>query len=473
MWTLTVTLAGALAPWWAGNPAAAADSPWPDLSTPVTASPTNPRDVALIVAIEDYLVAPDIPGATRNARDWYEWLRRVRGAETIKLLTDSDATREEILDNARAIAREAHPDGTLWVIFIGHGAPGLSDGEGLLVGADAQRKASSIDSRSVRRAELIDAVQGLQQRSVIVLDACFSGTTYEGELVPGLQPLRPVSERVSGEATILTAAASDQVAGPLPGDARPAFSYLLLGALWGWADEDGSGTVTESEAMDYASRSLFELVNDREQTPHLQSTRPGAVLSTALPGVEAPDPLQVALAASPPSASSRQYRESSGMRLQPSLAAGAIGTLARPLSAAVDGADVVEPRLQAVIPISAGLSLRSDRSWVRVGGGTGRMVNGAWLYTGADQSIQETAWAFQGQIGGGWTMGKLDIGGQGTVSWPGRVGAAAIAGLHLADGLAWQAELGGAVATGGRAEASLGAHIVWEPLATLGVGSAR
>lgn len=43
---------------------------WPPLDDvpPVTATTTN--DVAVIVAVEDYLLLPDIPGAVDNANEW-------------------------------------------------------------------------------------------------------------------------------------------------------------------------------------------------------------------------------------------------------------------------------------------------------------------------------------------------------------------------------------------------------------------
>ena len=55
--------------------------------------------------------------------------------------------------------------------------------------------------------------------------------------------------RAPTNVTVLTAATADQVAGPLPGAARPAFSYLVLGGLRGWADSDHNGRVTAGETV--------------------------------------------------------------------------------------------------------------------------------------------------------------------------------------------------------------------------------
>lgn len=278
---------------------------WPDLSKPPRGGADGRKDVALVVGIEDYAFAPDVPGAQANARDWYSWLQDSRGVQTIKILLDRDATREGIIDAAKAVAARAQAGGTVWVVFVGHGAPASSADDGLLVGVDAQQKATSLDARSVRRAELLELLDGPQAQTVVVLDACFSGRTAAGSLVPGLQPLKPVSARTDTKATVLTAAASDQYAGALAGADRPAFSYLVLGALWGWGDADRDGSVTADEAVRYASDALFRTVNDRAQTPSLDARDEGLVLSRAS-STRGPDLGAIALTQTTPATTAAQ-----------------------------------------------------------------------------------------------------------------------------------------------------------------------
>ncbi|MBJ21506.1 MAG: hypothetical protein GY910_04060 [bacterium] len=62
---------------------------------------------------------------------------------------------------------------------------------------------------------------------VVVLDACFSGKNGSGEqLVAGLQPLVVISSEPASDkrTTLMTAAVSEQFAGPLPAARRPVFS---------------------------------------------------------------------------------------------------------------------------------------------------------------------------------------------------------------------------------------------------------
>ena len=90
--------------------------------------------------------------------------------------------------------------------------------------------------------------------------------------MPGLQPMIPAYAMPQGGTTVLTAAAGDQFAGPLPSTERPAYSYLILGALQGWGDADGDGSVTAKEANDDATRALLTTVQDRAQTPSLRGS---------------------------------------------------------------------------------------------------------------------------------------------------------------------------------------------------------
>lgn len=259
-----------------GSVSARAEESWPELST-------HPRygggekDAAVIVGAENYFVVAKVPGARRNAEDWHAYLTEGLGvpSERVALLRDNEATVEEIRKFAAEKASEVEPGGTLWFVFIGHGAPSQDGKDGILVGVDAQQRADSLYARSVKTKELLEIMaSGKQARNVVVLDACFSGRTPGGEpLIKGLQPLVLGGLKrgaADGRTVVLTAARSDQFAGQLPrsGQGRPAFSYLALGGLRGWADENRDGSVTSGELVAFARRAL-KLARDRTQTPEL------------------------------------------------------------------------------------------------------------------------------------------------------------------------------------------------------------
>lgn|GEM_PF-6995042 len=247
---------------------------WPDLSRPARAIGGGEHDAAVVIGVENYFVVPPVPGAKSNADEWYEYLTTTRKVppQNVKLLTDTDATRERIIESARKAAGEADKDGTLWFIFIGHGAPSVDGKDGLLVGVDAQQQAESLQERSARRGEVLKALAASTAGSIrVILDACFSGRSMDGtSLVPGLQPLVSVasSEPLDARIAVLTAAKSNQFAGALPGSNRPAFSYLVLGGLRGWAAEK-DGRVTTGSLWRYAKNALAATLRGRDQTPDL------------------------------------------------------------------------------------------------------------------------------------------------------------------------------------------------------------
>ncbi|MBI5882294.1 MAG: SEL1-like repeat protein [Elusimicrobia bacterium] len=274
---------------WQGLPAIAQE--WPDLSKPAPRVGGGGSDAAVIVGIEDYAFVPDVPGAGANAKAWFDYLTETRGVppQNIRLLTGMDATADETMDAVHSAGDKAGQDGTLWFVFVGHGAPAKDGQDGLLVAVDAQQKAKSLERYSVRRSELLKALAKSKAGSIrVILDACFSGRVEGGgSLAPGLQPLVVVAAAGPADSrmTVLTAAKGDQFAGALPGEKRPAFSYLVLGGLRGWAT--AKAVVTGSDLWRYASDALEATLRGRDQTPDLIGD--GTALVAASPGEKGPD----------------------------------------------------------------------------------------------------------------------------------------------------------------------------------------
>jgi len=262
-----------------------AEDLWPELTSPPKATGGGEKDAAVIVGAEKYAFVEPVPGAKENADAWHAYLTGTLKvpAEKVALLRNDDATNDEIRQAAVDKASQVEPGGTLWFVFIGHGAPSKDGKDGLLVGVDAQQKIESVYKRSLSRNELLGILaKGKQERTVVLIDACFSGKDSSGRaLVANLQPLVTMGALPTGldaRTILMTAARSDQFAGPLPkaGRPRPAFSYLALGALRGWG-ADASGRVTAQGIVDYAKK-VLSLARDRAQTPELASGAPGAVL---------------------------------------------------------------------------------------------------------------------------------------------------------------------------------------------------
>jgi formylglycine-generating enzyme required for sulfatase activity len=268
-----LTASAALAGLWL-LPVAPGHAEFPALSKAPNVQKTGANDVAVVVAVEKYFALPEIPGARKSAADWKSYFQDGLGVPQVFTLYDNDATREQMAKVAKRAAKASKSDGTVWWVFIGHGAPSKSKNDGMLVGVDGQQTIDSLSSRGLPQSELLGLLgQGKQKNTVVIVDACFSGKNGSGEsLVPGAQPVIPVIKpTVAQNTVILSAAKADQIAGGLPGEERPAFSYLLLGALRGWGDSDKNGVVTAKEAINYTQKMLLG-VKGRLQTPEFFGT---------------------------------------------------------------------------------------------------------------------------------------------------------------------------------------------------------
>jgi len=262
-------------------------SGYPLLNKTASLQKTGADDVAVVVAVEDYVFLPHVNGATTNGSDWESFFQDSLGVGTVHFVSNSQATKEELKRFAKLAAANSKPGATVWFVFIGHGAPSKDGGEGLLVGADAQSTPESLFARGMPQQELLNILQaGKQAQTVLVVDACFSGRAGSGDALVKAQPVIPTSIQpiIASSTVVLSAARADEFAGPLPGVDRPAFSYLLLGALRGWAV--GTGDVTAQGAQRYVERALRGIPGRMNQTPSIFGN--GAVVLTR--GVREADP---------------------------------------------------------------------------------------------------------------------------------------------------------------------------------------
>lgn len=271
-------------------PTSVAAEGWPELRTPPALEGGGENDAAVVVGIEDYAYVGKVAGAKSNALAWYAWLTTTLGlpAANAKLLLNENATNNAIRREVAEKLTRVKPGGSFWFIFIGHGAPAADGKDGVLVGPDAQQSVEELYDRSVRQRELFDLLpKGKQAQAIFVIDACFSGKGSTGSAIAeGLQPLIALRDTYVGvkKTVVLTAGTGKQFAGPLPGVKVPAFSYLMLGGLRGWADADKDNKVTAAEAVQYANDALAATLQGRNQTPELNPATSGPLVLARLGG---------------------------------------------------------------------------------------------------------------------------------------------------------------------------------------------
>ncbi len=250
---------------------------WPAIEVAPEKAGGGEQDVALVVTIEDYAFLADVPGAEKNGLAWFRWFTQTRALQPdrVKWLKNEAGTPAQIMEAVASLRDKVGQGGTFWFVFVGHGAPTSDASDGVLVGAAAQQTLTELYAQSVTQKKLFDALElGKQAGNVLVIDSCFSGRVdAQRVLSPGAMPtlLSTRPSRLPPNTTLLTAGKSSEFAGPLPAGDRPAFSYLVLGGLRGWADDrtygDGNGLVTAAEALTYSEAALSATLVGRSQTP--------------------------------------------------------------------------------------------------------------------------------------------------------------------------------------------------------------
>lgn len=226
-----------------------------------------------MVAVEDYAYLPDVSGTGEVGLAWYLYLTKDRKVPFVKLLKDGEVTVNTMRDGVEQAAKRVRKGGRVWFVFIGHGAPSKDGKEGQLVGAAAQSTELDFYPNTMARTEVIAKLATRAEGvlpAVLIVDACFSGTDVAGAtLIKGSQFVVSEGLATTSEQTVtlMTAGRASDIAGPLPGASQPAFSYLVLGALRGWGDQNSDGVVTAKEAVQYAYDTLQLLQTGRIQEP--------------------------------------------------------------------------------------------------------------------------------------------------------------------------------------------------------------
>jgi hypothetical protein len=215
--------------------------------------------VAIIIGIENYRRVAKADFANADAKEFYTYASRALGIkpENIKLLVDDGADDIEMLNAFQNwLPLKVNKGKTdVYVFYSGHGYPG-QDGKSLYFlpfNVDKQY----LDRTSVKQKEIVAALQKAQAKSVTMfIDACYSGQTRNGEvLVAGIKPVFITTEERAypPEFTVITASAADQFSSASQDLKHGIFSFYLMKALEGDADENKDGRITSGELQRYLS----------------------------------------------------------------------------------------------------------------------------------------------------------------------------------------------------------------------------
>jgi len=211
---------------------------------------------AIIIGIENYLLAPVIPGAIRDAKQVAQAFRQLGFDEVVELY-DKDASSRRLHQVFNdMLPRKVGRMDRLVIFYTGHaGVAQDSDGmlRGYLVPLDAPMN-------NVAKAMTVEYLKEFTRRSaskhtLLVLDAPVFGweatapqaLSLEGRLAPETDAERRAVQVIS---------AGDKGEASLRSDGQSLFVQALLAGLAGAADRDKNGWLMASELGTYVSQEV-------------------------------------------------------------------------------------------------------------------------------------------------------------------------------------------------------------------------
>ncbi|MBX3347410.1 MAG: caspase family protein [Nitrospira sp.] len=221
---------------------------------------------AIVIGIEQYVLAPSIPGAINDAKKVAEAFRQMGFDEVVELYDKDASSRrlQQLLNDM--LPRKVGRMDRLVLVYVGHaGVMQDSDGQdrGYLVPFDAPVTSTA---KSITVEQLKEfARRSASKHTLLILDAPVVG--WETTEPPGLSwegRMAPESATDRRAVQVVTAAGRGEAAGRSAQGSR--LVEALLGGLSGAADLDGNGWLMASELGSYLVRQV-EIVSGGVQHP--------------------------------------------------------------------------------------------------------------------------------------------------------------------------------------------------------------
>ncbi|MGD0617732.1 MAG: caspase family protein [Bryobacteraceae bacterium] len=238
----------------------------------------QPKLYVLAIGISAYPEPYTLHMAARDATDFVEMMKRQNGrlyrdVET-KLLTDAQATRDNILDGLDWIQRATTQHDVAMIFLSGHGA---NDTFGTYYFMSVDSDAERLKRTGLEYSQITETVRDLAGKVLVFADTCHSGNIMGGRARGGPPDINAlINELASAEngAVVFAASTGRQVALERDEWGNGAFTKALLEGLAGGADYQGTGRITVNMLDLYISERVKELTNGA-QTP--STTKPQTI----------------------------------------------------------------------------------------------------------------------------------------------------------------------------------------------------
>ena len=238
-----------------------------DKNIPV-AKQQNVNTFAFIIANENYPDAP-VPYSLNDGRMFNEYCNKTLGLPEKNINLYEDATFGSIItavEKMKQIADAYEGEASVIIYYAGHGFPDDKQSTAYLLPIDGD--ASNITSTGYSLAKLYKEMSNLKLKSsVVFLDACFSGTKREDQMLASSRgvAIKVKDEAPQGNMVVFSAAQGDETAHQLEDKHHGLFTYYLLKELQAAGGNVDLGTLTTNVTKQVKRQSV--VINNKKQTP--------------------------------------------------------------------------------------------------------------------------------------------------------------------------------------------------------------
>ena len=240
------------------------------------AAHSNSNAVGVVIGIADYQdpTVPPVKYAKHDAQVVREYLVKTFGYDPENILPrdpnqlmTAGTLKTLIKHELPRLMRRGKSD--VFIYYSGHGAPNTETQQGFLVPYDCNPDIINTDN-AYRLQDFHADLSRIESRSLtVVLDACFSGMTGDGQmLIRNISPIVLPSLNIStlptqsnSQMIWLMSTAQDRVSNWYPKKQHSMFTYFFLKGLQGAADDNGDRRITVSELEAY-------LINEDDGVPY-------------------------------------------------------------------------------------------------------------------------------------------------------------------------------------------------------------
>ena len=225
-----------------------------------TGKPAGKYDLAVVIGNANYSATgtPNVDFALQDAQSMRQYLIKTFGYDPANIIFVENATLTKLNE---IFGTESNYQGKLYkwvkphqskifIYYVGHGAPDQQTGEGYFVPVDANPQ--YISTSGYKLSTFYENLSKIPAaKKTVVIDACFSGSSANGQLLKGVSGLtarlKPEPKATVAADLLLTSAGMDQVASWYPEKGHSLFTYFFLKGIQGEADSNKDGRITMGE----------------------------------------------------------------------------------------------------------------------------------------------------------------------------------------------------------------------------------